>query len=299
MTPLRTRPLSLIVTVALAELAVRLAGLSPAAAAANEAALAPVYRGTQPVAAEADGSFIIEAEEFAVKSGGATGWRTMNWGENYYAASLANTFLSRKACLGAPEQCVRTEATLEVDVPAAGRYLALVRYEAAYRFETRFRLRVEQGGQVKLDRPYGARDQQKIWAFRQGLKTEVGWDWGQVENTVWEGHDAWVELAPGRARLTLVAENQPEPAARRHVDVIVLTKDEEGVKTRIAKENYLPLDGLLTQAGDVFLKFHNLSTTPLTLTVPVGVEHSPYWIHQRAWKPKSLSAEPGAATDWE
>jgi hypothetical protein len=280
-------------------LGVTLAGSLRAAPASNDAALAPGYRSTQPVAAQADGSFVIEAEEFGVKSGSATGWRTMNWGENYYAASLANTFLSRKACLGAPEQSARTEATLEVDVPATGRYLALVRYEAAYRFETRFRLRVEQGGQVKLDRPYGASDQQKIWAFRQGLKTEVGWDWGQVENTVWEGHDAWVELAPGRARLTLIAENQPEPAARRHVDVIVLTKDEEGVKTRIAKENYLPLDGLLTQAGDVFLKFHNLSAAPLTLTVPVGVEHSPYWIHQRTWKPKSLTAEPGAVTDWE
>lgn len=275
-----------------------LAGVARAASLDNVAALAPGFRGTQPAVAQADGNFILEAEEFAVKPG-ASGWRTMNWGENYYAASLANTFLSRKACLGAPEQCARTEATLEIEVPAAGRYLALVRYEAAYRFETRFRLRVEQAGQVKLDRPYGARDHQKIWAFRQGLKTEVGWDWGQVENTVWEGHDAWVELAPGRARLTLLAENQPEPAARRHVDVIVLTKDEEAVKTRIAKENYLALDGLLTQAGDVFLKFHNLSTTPLTLTVPVGIEHSPYWVHQRTWKPKSLAAEPGTVTDWE
>lgn len=270
-----------------------------AAALDNPAALAPIYRATQPAVAQTDGSFILEAEEFAVKSGGAAGWRTMNWGENYYAASLANTFLSRKGCLGAPEQCARTEATLEIDVSAAGRYLALIRYEAVYRFETRFRLRIEQGGQVKLDRPYGARDQPKIWAFRQGLKNEVGLDWGPVENTVWEGHDAFVELAPGRARLTLIAENQPEPAARRHVDALVLTTDEAGVKARIAKENYLALDGLLTQAGDVFLKFHNLSTAPLTLTVPPGIEHSPYWVHQRSWKPKSLTAEPGAATDWE
>ena len=290
---------SSILTHAAVVLATALVNSLPAAPASNDAALAPAYRNTQPVTAQPDGSFAIEAEEFAVRPGGATGWRTMNWGENYYAATLANSFLSRKACLGAPEQCARTEATLEVDVPTAGRYLALVRYEAAYRFETRFRLRVEQGGQVKLDRPYGARDQQKIWAFRQGLKTEVGWEWGQVENTVWEGHDAWVELAPGRARLTLIAENQPEPAARRHVDAIVLTKDEEGVKTRILKENYLPLDGLLTQAGDVFLKFHNLSATPLTLTVPVGIEHSPYWIHQRTWKPKSLTAEAGVTTEWE
>lgn len=299
MTPTTPCRLSLLVPTAAAVLLTALAGPLRAAAASNEAALAPVYRGTQPLAAQADGSFQIEAEEFAVKSDGANGWRTMNWGENYYAASLANAFLSRKGCLGAAEQCARTEATLEIEVTASGRYLALARYEAAFRFETRFRLRVEQGGQVKLDRVYGARENPKVWAFRQGLKPEVGWDWGPVENMVWEGHDAWVELVPGRAKLTLVAENQPEPAARRHVDVIVLTQDEAGVKTRIAKENYLPLDGLLMQAGDVFLKFHNLSSAPLTLTVPAGVEHSPYWIHQRAWKPKALTAEPGAATEWE
>ena len=147
-----------------------------AASLENVASLAPKFRGAQPVRAQTDGNYLIEAEEFAVKSGGAGGWRTMNWGENYYASSLANTFLSRKACLGAPEQCARSEATIEVEVATAGRFLALVRYEAAYRFETRFRVRIEQGGQVKLDRAYGARENLKVWAFRQGLKGEVGWD---------------------------------------------------------------------------------------------------------------------------
>ena len=49
-------------------------------------------------------------------------------------------------------------------------------------------LRTENG------RVYGARDNRKVWAFRNKLKTEVAWPWGAVENVVWEGHDAAVQL---------------------------------------------------------------------------------------------------------
>ena len=261
---------------------------------------APVYRGTVPVAAQADGSILLEAEEFQVGKPEEVGWRPGNWGENYYAATFAITFLSRKAFLGAPEQCKRTEATIEMEVPKAGRYLVLARYEACYRFETRFRIRVEQAGQVRLDRPYGGREQPKVWAFHSGVKPEVGWNWGAVENTVWEGDDAFAELQPGRARVTLIAEAQPEPAARRNVDAILLTTDEADVKARIKKEGYLPLDGLLTQTGDVFLKLKNRNArAAVRVTLGNGTEHSPYWVHQRAWKPRTIAADPGQTTGWE
>src|SRR5438552_18591209 len=119
----------------------------------------------------------------------------MPWGENYFCATFANSFLSRKAFLGAPEQCDKCTASISVRVPKAGRYLALVRYEAVYRFETQFRLVVEQNGKKVLDRLYGARDNVKVWAFREKpgvphLKNEIAWPWGAVENVVWEGHDA-------------------------------------------------------------------------------------------------------------
>jgi hypothetical protein len=189
-------------------------------------------------------------------------------------------------------------ASLEVQVPKAGRYLALVRYESCYRFETQFRLRVEQNGKVRLDRLYGARDNLKIWAFREKLKKEVAWSWGAGENIVWEGHDAYVDLQPGRAHLSLIAEKQPTPAARRNVDLVMLTSDEAQVKMRIEKENYLPLDGMLTQAGDLFVKLHNKGAAPITVQVPNGTEHSPYWVHLRDWKPKALTAKPGESTAW-
>jgi hypothetical protein len=254
------------------------------------------YRSAgQAVRAQADGAIVCEAEEFSVD---APGWQALPWGQNYYAATFANTFLSRKAFLGAPEAGPRTVATIEVDVPAAGRYLALARYEAAYRFETQFRLTVEQGGRTLLDRVYGARANPKVWAFREGLKPEVAWPWGAVENVVWEGTDAAVDLAAGRATITLIAEEQPAPAAKRNVDLVLLTPDAAGVEQRLKEESYLPLDGLLTQSGDVYLKLHNAGAAAMTLEVPPCTQHSPYWVHQRDWQAVKLSAEPGAATDW-
>jgi hypothetical protein len=253
------------------------------------------------VQVQPDGLLVCEAEDFAPVT---PGWQAKKWGENYYAATFANSFLSRKAFLGAPEQAENAAAAIRIQVPAAGKYLVLVRYEAAYRFQTQFRVVVEQQGRRVLDRLYGARDNQKIWAFRQKLKTEVAWSWGAVENIVWEGHDAFAELQPGEAVITLVAGSQPEPAARRNVDLVMLTTDVDEVNLRIEKENYLPLDGLLTQSGDVWLRVTNRGAKPLTFASGKGhaggnwQEHSPYWVHIRNWKPVSIPVEPGKTSDW-
>src|SRR5947209_14151759 len=251
-------------------------------------------------------NLVCEAEEFRIVK---PGWRAEKYGANYYVGTFGNTFLSRKAFLGAPEQCEQAVASFQVEIPVAGHYLALVRYEAAYRFETRFRLVVEQQGRKKLDRLYGALANVKVWPFGKRLTNETAWSWGASENIVWEGHDASVELEAGPAVLTLIAERQPEPAARRNIDLVMLTADKAEVQRRIQKEGYLPLDGLLTQAGDLYLKLFDtrptrnldsgsLSSAPLTLTIPNGTEHSPYWVHQRAWKTKTVSVESGAASDW-
>ncbi|HET6882518.1 MAG TPA: beta-galactosidase trimerization domain-containing protein [Pirellulales bacterium] len=257
----------------------------------------PQYRTPgQPITGRSDGAIVCEAEEFQVVR---PGWAPQAWGTNYYAATLANTFLSRKAYLGAAEQADHAVASIDVIVPEAGRYLALVRYEAACRFQTQFTLRVEQQGQARLERLYGARENNKIWAFGNKVKPEVSWPWGAVENVVWEGHDAAVELSAGPARVSLIADRQPEPAAKRNVDLVLLTRDVAEVASRIEKEGYLPLDGLLTQADDIFLKLHNAADgVSMTLTVPPAVEHSPYWVHQRHWAPVIVKAEPGQATDW-
>jgi hypothetical protein len=273
----------------------------PVAAGADPVVTAQAYGRARPaVLPQADGTIVAEGEEFQVQS---PGWKARPWGENYYAATLANTFLSRKAFLGAPESGPESVAIIQVAVAEPGKYLVLARYEAAYRFETQFRIQIEQAGRVVFDRLYGARDNLKIWAFGQKLQKEVGWDWGAVENVVWEGHDAAADLQAGPAKISLLAADQPAPQARRNVDLVMLTKDHDQVKMRIEKESYLPLDGMLTQEGDVWLKVHNMGGTPITVRegqFPNGPcqQHSPYWVHLRNWKPLALEVAAGGTSDW-
>jgi len=230
-----------------------------------------------------------EAEEFEVTAGD---WKAADWGTNYYAASFANSFLSRQRYLGGPEQGAESVAVKEVEIPQDGVYYACVRYEAAYNFETRFGLRIDQGGKEILKRAYGAMADPKLWAFalhrapKEKILPQVRWYWGPVENIVWEGTAVSVTLKKGKAKLTLSKGPQPGPAARRNIDLVMLTTDKAEMDRRIEKENYLPLDGLLTQAGDLFLKIKNPADAkdPVVVYSPTAREHSPYWVHIRKWR---------------
>ena len=185
------------------------------------------YRGDLPTDPAPDGNHYLEAEEFKPASRDNAGWQPKKWGENYYAASFANCFLSRQAFLGAPAQAEEASASMAVTISENGKHHVLVRYEAAYRFSTEFRIRIEQGGKKVFDRLYGSRKNLKIWAFSQKLKADHKWSWGATENIVWEGHDAFVNLKPGKATITLLADKQPEPAAKRNLDLVMLTRDVE------------------------------------------------------------------------
>ena len=77
---------------------------------------------------------IAEAEDFKVTS---PGWSIVPFRENYFASTFAITFLSRMACLGAPEQLsVGQEAVAEqaIELPYADTYEVLARYEQPYQF---------------------------------------------------------------------------------------------------------------------------------------------------------------------
>ncbi len=286
-------------------LAVLMAGLSccPVAMEAKGDSDAPhlqasAYRKQMgAVVAAADTNLYVEAEECTV--GGA--WQALPWGRNYYAATFANTFMSRQAYLGAPPQCDVSESRIDVVVPEAGDYLLLARYESPYRFETRFRVTIEQTGKTAFDRMYGGVANEKIWAFGKGITNQVAWSWGAAENVVWEGHDARATLRAGPAVIRLIAGPQPEPAACRNVDLLILTRDEADIAHRIAKERYLPLDGLLTQQGDLFMRICNgKDSAPVRLAYGTGVEHSPYWVHMRKWARNNMTplVAPGAQGDW-
>src|SRR5207302_438215 len=124
-----------------------------------------------------------EAEEFQVLKGP---WRVIGLGENYYAATLSNTFISRQKLLSAPEQCDAAEAACTAEIPAAGRYRVWTRYECPSNFAVEHTLGIEQNGRTVFTRKYGAVGNPKLWPFNKGLVPMVEFEWGSGDNVVWE-----------------------------------------------------------------------------------------------------------------
>ncbi len=234
-----------------------------------------------------------EAEDFTLKSGG---WQVVPYRENYFASTFAVSFLSRMACLGAAEQLPSGQTAVAeqvVLIPYADQFELLVRFEQPYNFSVEFTVEVEQGGQVVATFPCGRLTDPKIWPLNghQRKPMERYW-WGGTDNIVWQ-RGGGVRLNAGAAILRLKATRQLDGnklrlnAARRNIDLVVLTNDKVGMATQKAKARYLELDGWLVQDGDVFVRFTN-PTNGLGPCIPVvealrGGEHSPYYVHVRDW----------------
>jgi hypothetical protein len=246
-----------------------------------------------------------EAEDFEVKS---PGWKVVPYRDNYYACTFAVTFLSRMACLGAPEQIdegKKAVAEKVVNIPYADTYELLARYEQPFQFSCEFTVEVEQGGKVVASLPCGRLDQPKIWGLNGHKRVPMErYSWSGTDNIVWQNPGA-VTLAAGPATLRLIATAQKdgakerENAANRHVDVICLTNDKAGMEAQ-KKTNYLEFDGWLVQDGDLFVRFTNPKDAPAPV-VPVVApfdqgQHSPYYVHVRDW-PKTHVLKSGRAVE--
>ena len=109
----------------------------------------------------------MEAENFTV-AGLGNSWLTGDWGHSptRFAATVANTFMSRRACLHAPANVsAESVATMLFTVSKAGAYNVLLRYEAAYLFETPFKVEILTGPTVTFSQTYGLRHSLKVQAF--------------------------------------------------------------------------------------------------------------------------------------
>jgi len=239
---------------------------------------------------------LAEAEDFRVTRGE---WKVLPFPENYFASTFAICFLSRMACLSAPAQVPAGKeavATQEVAIPYAGEFQVFARYEQPYNFSVEFTLEVEQGGKTVYRQMFGRLEDPKIWPLNGHKRVPMErFGWGGTDNIVWQVKDA-VKLAAGPATLRLIAGPQLDSAggaalprkmaAERHVDVVCLTNDTEGLEAQ-KKTSYLELDGWLVQDGDLFVRFRN-PKDGLGPCIPViepfgGGQHSPYWVHVRDW----------------
>jgi hypothetical protein len=238
---------------------------------------------------------LAEAEEFTVNK---PGWRVMPYRENYFASTFAITFLSRMACLSAPEQMPigkQAMATQTITLPENGEFKVLARYEQPLDYSAEFTVEVEQDGKVVYSNQFGALNDPKIWALNlhKRVPMERYW-WGGTDNIVWQQVDA-VKLHKGVASLRLIAGAQMDGdkprvnAARRNVDVVCLTNDAVGMEAQ-KRTRHLEFDGWLTQAGDLLVKITNPQQNDSPCAPKLGPceQHSPFDSHVRDWSTTSV-----------
>eukprot|EP01050_Picozoa_sp_SAG11_P022345 SAG11_NODE_4204_length_2015_cov_1.736952_2_plen_308_part_00 len=190
---------------------------------------------------------VMEAENFTASD---TGWKAMPWmlSNNRFAASVADTYLSRRAYLrGDANMTTGVISTMEFEIEddEAGDYQALLRYEAAYNFETPVQLSIAEAplprptssvsprtlGKLVFNRTYGQRHSLKVYPFaaaRLGpylngtgsamcgpgrmptdyMQAECWWAYGSTEQVVWEGVGTSLTLAAGKYVATLTSTDE-------------------------------------------------------------------------------------------
>ncbi|MCI0699553.1 MAG: hypothetical protein L0241_00510 [Planctomycetia bacterium] len=233
-----------------------------------------------------------EAEDFTVTS---PGWKVVPSRSNYFAGTFAITFLSRMACLSAPDEIAegkKAVAEQVVTIPYEDTFEVMVRYEQPLQFACEFTIEVEQNGKVVGSFPCGRLTDPKIWAFNDHKRVPMErYNWSGTDNIVWQ-QPGRVKLAPGVAKLRLIATQQKDGEkprvniAKRNIDVICLTNDKAGIEAQ-KKARYLEFDGWLVQDGDLFVRFTNPKDSfgpvvPVVAPFDQG-QHSPYYVHVRDW----------------
>jgi hypothetical protein len=114
----------------------------------------------------------IEAENMTKVSGE---WLTGDWGHapTRFAATVANTFASRRAVLHAPAGVgAESVASSTFRVSVAGSYHVLLRYEAAYLFETPVKLEIRASSTSSAAQPNAAPVFSRTYGERHSLKVQ-------------------------------------------------------------------------------------------------------------------------------
>jgi hypothetical protein len=116
----------------------------------------------------------------------------------------------------------------------------------------------------------------------QLLVAECSWGYGATENMVWEGQGTQCSLVKGDAIVTLMIDNTTlsaeNPMADRNIDTLMITTNATDIQSRYTSfetgHTSLPLDGLLSQAGEVYAKISSRNDSQVQLVVPYSQYNS-------------------------
>lgn len=164
---------------------------------------------------------VVEAEDFKPQG---DGWKVIQSGQgNYMVDNIGFNHISGERVLSAPAKVKDAKAVATVQIPKAGEYRVWSRYETPTGTEERFKVEIRQGGKRVAEAVMGEKQGPKFWF---GSKTSIGQydaSWGS-EGLAEQSFDV-KGLQAGPAEITLIALDQPEPAADRNVDFLFLTTD--------------------------------------------------------------------------
>ncbi len=184
---------------------------------------------------------VIEAEDF--KPQGA-GWKVvLNDHGNYMTDIIGFQHISGERVLSADAKANDAKAVATVQIPEAGDYRVWSRYEAPTGTEEQFRVEIRQSGKLVGSAVMGEKDAPKFWFGDAKPIGQYDISYGS-EGLVEQSFDV-KGLQAGPAEITLVAIEQPEPAANRNVDFLFLTRDFQPLKQPGRAELYPILDAAL------------------------------------------------------
>jgi hypothetical protein len=239
----------------------------------------------------------VEAEDFTVEKG----WKVIpDGGGNYMVDIIGFNHISGERLLGIDEKDETASAFLDVTLPEAGKYRLWARYEYPAFCECRFRVRVEQGGKVVVDKVMGAKDGLRYAFGDPKPKAQHDPPWGP--EGLMEEAVTTPDLAAGKARIYLKAEKQPQVpgvAAGRHVDCLYLTRDldDAWMKHYAKQTNLYPfLDAFRDSRGARWeARFLNRSDKAADCGVAHVYNRLPWGVNEGVVV-KGLA--PGAASAW-
>lgn len=148
------------------------------------------------------------------------------------------------------------------------------------------------------ERSFGTRSRAERWS------TECHWPYGATENMVWEGYNTTqpIPLKAGTATVTLTTVRDCDDCnyADRNIDVILLHPNSTDIEMRLQKEtNLLPLDGLFTQYGEVWLQVENFDKNETQVHIPITYNHATFFAqHIHNIGPVWVNVSGGATSPW-
>jgi len=211
---------------------------------------------------------IIEAENMHgvnhSKFGPGKGWQVGRWGKDLYQnMTFGGVWASRLRTAMTDKGDNHAEIYSDIEVPKTGTYKLWVKYESPPFFNYAFGVKVEQlNKKVVFDKIYGLLISPKQFSFKKTLtRGSLYWPWG-IDHDAAEGYR--VNLKKGKYRLIIYKTKNPEPAAPRSIDVIMLTSN----LSKISSPRYprYPLLDELRRANHVYFRFRNKSSQAIKIT---------------------------------